>query len=119
MNQIDLHIHSIYSNDGTFTPEELLRQCAAAGIQTMAVADHNTVRGSAEALQLSWRCGVQVIPAVELDCTYRGTDLHVLGYGIDVTDSRFRKVEQSADKPLSEMEPEDLAGLWRAAKKES
>ena len=106
MNQIDLHIHSIYSNDGTFTPEELLRQCAAAGIQTMAVADHNTTLDRVLALQLSWRCGVQVIPAVELDCTYRGTDLHVLGYGIDVTDPRFHKVEQElAEQERASSEP--------------
>ena len=37
----------------------------------------------------------------------------------DKFNQRFRKVEQSADKPLSEMKPEELAGLWRAAKKES
>jgi len=95
MNQTDLHIHSVYSNDGTYSPDELLHMASSAGILVMAVADHNTVRGSARALHLAWKYQVEVIPAVELDCTFQGLNLHVLGYGIDTTFSGFSALETS------------------------
>ena len=41
---IDLHMHSYYSDDGEFTPEELVRKCSGSGIKVMAIADHNSVR---------------------------------------------------------------------------
>ena len=41
---IDLHMHSKYSSDGEFTPEELVKQCYQAGIRIMAIADHNSVK---------------------------------------------------------------------------
>ena len=89
MNRIDLHIHSIFSNDGTYAPEELVRMCGEAGIRVMAVADHNSVKACLPAMEAAKEAGITCVPALEIDCTYRapsgqkGTDLHVLGYGID------------------------------------
>ena len=37
---MDLHMHSYYSDDGEFSPEELVRQCAMSGIRVMSIADH-------------------------------------------------------------------------------
>ena len=39
---MDLHMHSYYSDDGDFSPEELVRQCAMSGIRVMSIADHNS-----------------------------------------------------------------------------
>ena len=39
---MDLHMHSYYSDDGEFSPEELVRQCAMSGIRVMSIADHNS-----------------------------------------------------------------------------
>lgn len=46
---IDLHMHSLYSDDGEFTPKELVEMCRDKGIEIMAIADHNSVRAVKEA----------------------------------------------------------------------
>ena len=46
---IDLHMHSKYSDDGEFTPTQLVEQCHKAGIKVMAIADHNSVKAIDEA----------------------------------------------------------------------
>nr|WP_330367082.1 PHP domain-containing protein [Enterocloster clostridioformis] len=43
---MDLHMHSYYSDDGEFSPGELVRQCSMNGIRIMAIADHNSVRAN-------------------------------------------------------------------------
>ena len=45
---IDLHMHSYYSDDGEYQPEELVKKCKEKGIQYMAVTDHNSVRAVGE-----------------------------------------------------------------------
>lgn len=91
----DLHIHSVYSDDGEFTPAELVRKCADAGIEVMAVCDHNTVKGVEEALMEAWRQDVRMIPGIEIDCVYGCLDLHILGYGIDYQSPDFEKIESN------------------------
>ena len=49
--KIDLHMHSNISNDGEFSPKELVEMCSSAEINVMALADHNSVRGVKEKLQ--------------------------------------------------------------------
>ena len=80
---IDLHMHSFESDDGELAPAELIRRCAASGIDCVSVADHNCVRGSAEAQKTACQLGLSYIPGVELDCVYQHRELHLLGYGMD------------------------------------
>ena len=82
--KIDLHMHSNISNDGEFSPKELVEMCSSAGINVMALADHNSVRGVKEALEYGKEKNIKVISAVELDCTHGEYNLHILGYNIDV-----------------------------------
>lgn len=86
MNTMDLHMHSNYSDDGEYTPTELMKMCKAAGLSTIAIADHNTTQAIPEARKEAARLGLEYIPAVELDCSINGVNLHVLGYGIDDQD---------------------------------
>ncbi len=95
MKNIDLHIHSNISNDGDFSPAELMKMCSKAGIKTAALADHNSVRGVAEAIKEGEKFGVKVIPAIEIDCTYKEYNLHVLGYNIDYNNKIFEKIEKN------------------------
>lgn len=95
MKNIDLHMHSNISNDGDFSPAELMKMCSKAGIKTAALADHNSVRGVAEAIKEGEKFGVKVIPAIEIDCTYKEYNLHVLGYNIDYNDKVFEKIEKN------------------------
>ena len=93
--KVDLHIHSNISNDGDFSPAELMKMCSKAGIKTAALADHNSVRGVAEAIKEGEKFGVKVIPAIEIDCTYKEYNLHVLGYNIDYNNKIFEKIEKN------------------------
>lgn len=95
MKNIDLHIHSNISNDGDFSPAELMKMCSKTGIKTTALADHNSVRGVAEAIKEGEKFGVKVIPAIEIDCTYKEYNLHVLGYNIDYNNKIFEKIEKN------------------------
>ena len=92
---IDLHMHSYYSDDGEFTPEELVRKCSDSGIKVMAIADHNSVRANARGELEAAKAGITYIPAIEIDCTFRGVNLHVLGYGIGYESQDFAEIEDN------------------------
>ncbi len=92
---IDLHMHSLYSDDGEFTPTELVEKCDKAGIRIMAIADHNSVKAIDEASKVAKEKGIAYIPAVEIDCTYEGINLHVVGYGIDYYHHDFVELEDN------------------------
>lgn len=90
---IDLHMHSTYSDDGEFTPAELVRQCSGAGIRVMSITDHNSARANAEARQEAAKWGIRYISGIEVDCRFGEMDLHLLGYGIDETSPDFAELE--------------------------
>jgi predicted metal-dependent phosphoesterase TrpH len=66
MGKADLHIHTTYSFDGTASVREVLRSGAKAGLDVIAITDHDEVCGGPEARQLASESGVQVIPGVEV-----------------------------------------------------
>jgi 3',5'-nucleoside bisphosphate phosphatase len=94
MATIDLHMHSDYSTDGEFSPAKLVDLCVKAGLTHAAIADHNSVRGITEALHAAEGTRLTVIPGVELDCDYKGINLHLLGYGIDYNAPVLSQIEQ-------------------------
>ncbi|MGW1229572.1 PHP domain-containing protein [Streptomyces sp. NPDC002530] len=79
--RIDLHTHSTAS-DGTDTPAELVRNAAAAGLDVVALTDHDTVRGHAEALAALPE-GLTLVTGAELSCRLDGVGLHMLAYLFD------------------------------------
>jgi hypothetical protein len=81
---IDLHCHTTAS-DGTATPTELVDHAAERGVGVIAVTDHDTVAGIAEAVQASRELGVQVVAGIELSTRYTDREVHILGYFIDPT----------------------------------
>lgn len=95
---IDLHMHSRYSNDGEYTPAELVEQCAVQGIKKMSVTDHNCVRANPEAQAAAEKKGIIYIAGVEIDCVYQGADFHVLGYGIDHESRDFARIEAHVEE---------------------
>ena len=78
--RIDLHTHSSMS-DGTDTPEELVRKAAAAGLDVVALTDHDTFDGLDAAVAEGERVGVHVFRGMELSCSRRGDSVHLLAYG--------------------------------------
>ncbi|WP_432074379.1 PHP domain-containing protein [Streptomyces wuyuanensis] len=79
--RIDLHTHSTAS-DGTDTPAELVRRAAAAGLDVVALTDHDTVGGHAEAMAALPE-GLTLVPGAELSCRIDGVGLHMLAYLFD------------------------------------
>lgn len=90
----DLHIHSSYSLDGELSPLEMLKISARQGLSVISITDHNLVSGVPEAMEASGTYGIRVIPGIEIDCNYKGTDLHVLGYHINYQCSDFFVLEK-------------------------
>ncbi|MEU9110808.1 PHP domain-containing protein [Streptomyces sp. NPDC048483] len=76
--RIDLHTHSTAS-DGTDTPAELVRGAAAAGLDVVALTDHDTVGGYAEA-RAALPEGLTLVTGAELSCRLDGVSLHMLAY---------------------------------------
>lgn len=94
-NYIDLHMHSKYSDDGEFTPEELVNQCKEAGVKIMAIADHNSVKAIDDEIKYCKEQGITCIPAIEIDCVFNGVNLHVLGYGMDYKNEKIIELEDN------------------------
>lgn len=92
MNSFDLHMHSCYSNDGEFTPQELIHMAEEAHLTTIALSDHNTPKGIAEMVRLAEAKGIRVIPAMEFDTLFEELEVHVLGYGIDYEQPYFQSL---------------------------
>lgn len=78
MKTIDLHIHTTAS-DGTESPAEAVRRARELGLGAIAITDHDTVSGCAEAVSEGQKLGLEVVPGVELSSRY-GRTIHILGY---------------------------------------
>lgn len=76
---IDLHTHSSAS-DGTQTPAELVRAGATAGLEAMAVTDHDTTLGWDEASATAREVGLVLVPGIEVSCARGHQSLHLLAY---------------------------------------
>ncbi|SCY56227.1 PHP domain-containing protein [Alkaliphilus peptidifermentans] len=94
MSYIDLHIHSSYSNDGEFDPKTIVDKCLDRKIKYFSIADHNSVKAIDEAKSYIKDKDIEIIPAVEMDCTIDNVNLHVLGYGIDYHSTIFNEIEE-------------------------
>ncbi|MDQ6420843.1 PHP domain-containing protein [Paenibacillus sp. LHD-117] len=86
----DLHAHTTAS-DGMYAPAEVVRKAFAAGLQAVAITDHDTVTGVEEALREGERIGMTVVPGVEISSYADGTDIHVLGYYTDNADGLWQQ----------------------------
>lgn len=74
----DLHTHSTAS-DGQYTPTRLVDMAKARGLEVLSLTDHDTMDGLAEAIQAGKKCGLHVIPGIELSAKEYPT-FHILGY---------------------------------------
>lgn len=88
--RFDLQSHST-SSDGELPPAEVVARAAAAGVQLLALSDHDTIAGVSEALAAGEQQGVKVVTAIEISALDDGAEtpreLHILGYLIDPEDA--------------------------------
>lgn len=89
MPRIDLHTHSNRS-DGTFEPAEVVRLAAERALDVVALTDHDTTDGLAEALATGSVVGVEVVPGVEFSAEFDGNSVHVLCYWMDPQDTALQ-----------------------------
>lgn len=105
-HRIDLHTHSLRS-DGAYEPAEVVRMAAAAGVRVLALSDHDTLDGVAEAAAAGEPLGVRVIPATELNTESDWGDVHILGYFLDPSDAalgeRLRWLRQNRGRRIELM----------------
>ncbi|MBV9026019.1 MAG: PHP domain-containing protein [Solirubrobacterales bacterium] len=90
--RIDLHTHSTAS-DGTDTPAELVRNAAHAGLDVVALTDHDTIAGYEEAATALWQLdtSLTLVTGAELSCRLAGTSLHMLAFLFDPDEPEFAR----------------------------
>ncbi len=85
---VDLHVHTYFS-DGISSPSEVVKRASELGLKGIAIADHDTVDGLADAINAGKRHNIEVMKCVELSSQYAGKDVHILGYMMDVNHPRL------------------------------
>lgn len=107
MPEIDLHVHTTFS-DGTSTPAEAVERAAALGLRAVAVTDHDTVGGREEALAAGKAFGIEVVPGIEVSTRY-GVAVHILGYYVQTLVPVLQELVHDRDR-----RNEKIAALMQA-----
>ncbi len=93
---IDLHVHSTAS-DGTLTPPEILEMAVQLGLKAVSITDHDTISGSAAALANGIPGTLEFITGIEISAAApdgypSGSSVHLLGYGLDISDASLNQL---------------------------
>ena len=96
MDYIDLHTHSHFS-DGSMSPTELVELASKCGLKAIALTDHDTFDGVAEAVEAGKKYGVEVIAGIEFSAVSTG-ETHILGYNIDICEKNITEAVDKAKK---------------------
>jgi predicted metal-dependent phosphoesterase TrpH len=114
--RIDLHTHSNVS-DGTLAPAQVVEAAAMAGLDVVALTDHDTVGGWDAAGWAARRLGIVFVPGVELSCRWYGVEpaipLHLLGYYVDPHHAGLA-AEMARVRSVRERRAETMVALMRA-----
>ncbi len=92
---VDLHIHTIYSGDAQYSPNEIFDFAAAVGLSALAITDHDSVAAVPKALELAAKTGIEFVPSIELTTEFEGRELHILGHFIEPD---CRHLKQTLDR---------------------
>lgn len=122
----DLHSHSTAS-DGTLAPGALLEKASAAGVDVLALTDHDTLDGIADARRAASGLDLALIPGVEISVTWKAMTLHVLGLNVDpdnpalLTGLRKLRVtrEQRAQQIALKLAKAGISGALEGARRQS
>lgn len=108
---IDLHSHSTAS-DGTFAPADVVRLAKESGLSGLALTDHDTIGGIAEAAAEAASVGITFLPGIEISAEYPhpGT-LHILGYGVDPASPTLRDLTATLLAGRDNRNPQIIAKL--------
>lgn len=107
---IDLHVHTTAS-DGAFTPPQVVKLAQTLGLAAIAITDHDTVAGNAEAYAEGLRDDVEVVPGVEISCDFTPTNVHMVGLFIDPTAPALAEALADVREHRQRRNPKILARL--------
>ncbi|MCF6147425.1 MAG: transcription antitermination factor NusB [Candidatus Kuenenia sp.] len=93
----DLHIHTNYS-DGTTTPEEVVDEAIRLGLSAIAITDHDTIQGFLRAEAYKNGKKLYIIPGIEISSFLDPSEIHILGYFIDIHNDALNEVIKKARK---------------------
>ena len=110
MQLIDLHVHS-NASDGTYAPAEVVRLAKEGGLRALALTDHDTIDGLAEAVAAAPRYGVEVIPGVEVSARFPGGSMHILGLDINFPNGHLNERLAVLKRARAERNPQIIAKL--------
>ncbi|MDE5898203.1 MAG: PHP domain-containing protein [Treponemataceae bacterium] len=110
---IDLHTHSTAS-DGQYAPAALVRKAQEKGISVLALTDHDTADGLAEAAAEAERAGVVFVPGIELNISFPTGEFHLLGLGLRTVSPSLAKIIAALQAERNERN-EAVAERLRAA----
>ena len=125
MTQVfDLHCHSTAS-DGALAPAELVKRAHEHGVTSLALTDHDTTEGLAEAQSCAIATGIKLIPGIELSASWRGQCFHIVGLGINPVYPPLAAATQNlqntrmdrAEKIAAKLEKKRIPGALEAVKK--
>ncbi len=108
--RIDLHTHSSAS-DGTDTPAALVREAKAAGLDVVALTDHDATSGWAEAQRAADEVGIILLPGLEISTKLHHRGVHLLAYLPDPTHGPLVEVLDRILAGRTERTPAIVAGL--------
>jgi hypothetical protein len=108
---VDLHCHSTAS-DGTLAPADVVRLAVECGLSALALTDHDTIDGVAEAAAEANRLGLDFLPGIEISAEFPhpGT-LHLLGYGVDPQSPVLRDLTKTLLAGRDNRNPKIIAKL--------
>jgi len=108
---VDLHCHSTAS-DGTFSPAEVVRLAAHNNLSAIALTDHDTIGGVAEAASEAKTLDIDFLPGIEISAEYPspGT-MHILGYGVDPDSSMLKNLTTQLIAGRDNRNPQIIAKL--------
>ena len=92
--KVDLHIHTSYS-DGAFSPEKIVDTAIDAELGAIAITDHDNVLSYKLAQEYAKDKSLEILPGVEINTIYKGYEVHILGYFMDLNNSDFQKLIKS------------------------
>ncbi len=100
MIKLDLHIHSVFSDDGIGSPKEIIENLKKRGLQGMAITDHNSLEGSIKALKIAPKDFI-VIPGIEITTL----DGHIIALNVLENIERELPIEETVEKII------DIGGI--------
>jgi len=101
--KVDLHIHTIYS-DGVYSPERIVDTAIEAGLDAIAITDHDNVLAYPIAVDYAKKIAnsggknLEILPGVEINTIYKGTEIHILGYFMNRDNADFQEMLKSQQK---------------------